>query len=156
VNRLRSDRGEVGVGAAVLLGIAAIVAIVLLVYGIRWITAEPSGKLQQRESTVGNGDYRISAYDKFFDDCSGAKTTQQNLKDAKEAADAHDVDATRQAQLDANVTALKQTLYTLVNQYNADAMKADTRGHFKASNLPYQIELDSTDPTKKEITCSAS
>lgn len=144
----RAGLGAVGWFLVGVLALAAIVAAVLL---IRWMAAPANGAVEQREQTIGSGAYRISAYDRFYDDCGAARTTQQNLASAKvQAQEARNegADAGRLMQLDANVTALQNTLNGQVNSYNADARKADTRAHFRASDLPYQL-----DPSK-EITCT--
>lgn len=138
----------------------ACVGVVLLLIvgglGLRWALAPATGAVEQREQTVGDGSYRISAYDAFYDDCASAKSTQQQLEQAIATRDAEPEGTNRRAQLDANVAALTNVLITAVNQYNADARKADTRAHFRASDLPYQLpELDATDPTKEKITCDA-
>jgi hypothetical protein len=127
----------------------ALVAIVLVIggiFGLRWVLAEPSGAIQQREMTVGNGAYRIQAYEQFFTDCGSAKTVQQNLAAAVTAAQQgrdSGVDANRQAQLDANVTGLTAQLNRAVNDYNAHARETDTRAHFLDSTLPFEISADS-------------
>jgi hypothetical protein len=135
-----------------------IISIVLLVggiFGLRWVLAEPSGALEQREMTVGDGAYRIAAYEQFYDECAAAQTLQATLATAQQSAAAEGLYANRQAQLDANVAALSNQLIQTVNQYNADARKADTRAHFLASDLPYEITVDATDPTTPTITCMA-
>jgi hypothetical protein len=136
-----------------------IVVLVLLIaggLGLRWILAEPSGAVQQREMTVGNGAYRISAYEEFYQECSSALTAQQNLANAISAAHAENVDPTRQAQLDANVTALTNVLNRAVNDYNAHARETDTRAHFLSSDLPFEIQVDPTDPTNPPIDCKVA
>lgn len=139
-------RYVLGIPAGVLAVIIAVLVIAGVTLGVRWLVASPSGAVQQREQTIGSGSYRIQAYDAFYDDCAAALTTQQNLHNARQQL-AAEKDPTRRAQLEGNVTALANTLNAQVNQYNADARKADTRAHFRASDLPYQI--DST----QEITC---
>lgn len=150
---MNDHRERDGMPASVwaVIGVLAVVVVIGLVFLLRWILAPASGALQEREKTVGNGDYRIAQYDHFFNLCAATQTTQQNLADAEKAAAAKDVDQTRQAQLDANVTATRQTFHELVNQYNADARKADTAAHFRASDLPAQLDSDET----LEITCHA-
>jgi hypothetical protein len=135
-----------------LVGVIALAAIVGAVLGIRWFFAPANGAVEQREQTIGSGAYRISAYDRFYDDCQAALTTQQNLASAKvqlQAAKNEGADPGRLQQLDANVTALQMQLNGQVNGYNADAAKTDTRGHFRSSDLPYS--LDAT----QEIKCHA-
>lgn len=137
-----------GTAGAVILGLVAIIAIGAIALGIRWIFAEPTGAVEQREQTIGDGAYRIQAYEAFYEECASARTLQQNLDNARTQAENVD-DPTRRAQLDANVTALANQLNAAVNDYNAHARETDTRGHFLASDLPYA--LDAT----QEIRCDA-
>ena len=138
--------------AGVPLAIVGLLVVVLVLgagfLGIRWLLAEPTGATEAREQTIGSGSYRIAAYDRFYDDCAAAVTTQQSLTTAQAAAAAEGIDPGRQAQLDANVTALTNLLNQQVNQYNADTRKEDTRANFLASDLPYELD------TTEEITCS--
>ena len=138
-------------GREALLWAAAAVGVVLLIaviWVVRYATADARGAANQREATRADAAYRISAYDRFHDDCAAALTTQQNLESARQQATAPGLDQARQLQLQANVTALANTLNSQVNQYNADAAKADTRAHFLSSDLPYQLTAT------EEITCS--
>lgn len=140
----RTRTGLSGAGVAV---VAAILALALLGLGLRWVLAEPTGAVEQREQTIGSGDYRIQAYEQFFTECASARTLQQNLTVARTAAGTNYPDENRQAQLDANVIALESQLNQAVNTYNAHAMQADTRAHFLDSNLPFQLT------TTEEIRC---
>jgi hypothetical protein len=128
--------------------IAVVIFIAGLILLLRWIFADPTGAVEQRESTVGNGAYRISSYDSFYDQCFAAKTTQENIANAIVMRDT-ETDPARQAQLNVNVIALQNELNSEVNQYNSDARKADTKAHFKASDLPYSLNA------KEVISCTA-
>lgn len=138
------------------IGIGLVVLVLLIGggLGLRWILAEPSGAVQQREMTVGDGAYRIAAYEEFYQECSSALTVQQNLAAAIKADQAEGVDPMRKAQLDANVTGLTAQLNRAVNDYNAHARETDTRAHFKSSDLPFSIEIDQADPTNPPIDCT--
>lgn len=138
-------------------GVVIIVVLALTagIFGLRWVLADPSGALEQREMTLGDGAYRIAAYEQFYDQCASAQTLQASLVNARTSAEAEGLDANRKAQLDANVAALSNQLIHAVNQYNADARKSDTRAHFLASDLPFEIEIDAADPTTPTITCQA-
>lgn len=135
-------------GAKIALAGLGVVGVVALGYGVQYYTAEVRGQVAQNERVVADADYRISAYDRFYDDCASAKTLQQNLANAQESVKT-ETDPTRLAQLQANVAALSNQLNEAVNQYNADARKTDTRGHFLSSDLPYELT------TEQEIRCSA-
>lgn len=139
-----------------ILGIVGVLALIAVTLGVRWLIAPATGAVQQREQTVGNGSYRIAAYEEFYQECASALTVQQNLENAIKADAAPNVDPVRKAQLDANVTALSNTLNDAVNTYNAHAREADTRAHFLSSDLPFQITFDAANPTATPISCSAN
>jgi hypothetical protein len=126
--------GRVFLGVvAFLLTLAALWA---LIFGIRWITAEPKGALDAREQIL-SGSSRIQAYDHFFNLCASVQTAEQNLMAAyEELATAPADDKNR---LRTNITGLLATRNGAVNQYNADAAKSYTIGQFRASNLPYTL-----------------
>jgi hypothetical protein len=128
--------------------IATVIFVTGMVLLLRWIFADPTGAVEQRESTVGSGAYRISSYDSFYDQCFTAKTTQENIANAIVMLGT-ETDPARKAQLNVNVVALQNELNSEVNQYNADARKADTKAHFKASDLPYSLNA------KEVISCTA-
>jgi hypothetical protein len=140
---------------SITLVVLALVALIAGGLGLRWILASPTGAVQQREQTIGNGSYRIQAYEAFYEECASAQTVQQNLANAITADMATNVDPMRKAQLDANVTALSNQLSRAVNGYNAHAREMDTRAHFLSSDLPYELTFDPAHPTTPSISCKA-
>lgn len=131
-------------GVAVVLLIVALMAVV---FGIKWATADVRGAGDARERVHADGGYRIAAYDKFYDDCAAIQALEDKLTTARDRpADETYSDAIKGA----NVAALANQRAELVRAYNADARKADTKANFIASDLPAQI-----DPTQENTTCSA-
>jgi uncharacterized membrane protein YqiK len=51
---------------------AAVLLIIVAIWGIRWISAEPRGALSARES-IQSGGSRITSYNHFFDLCASVQ-----------------------------------------------------------------------------------
>lgn len=130
-----------GIVLACVVGLALVLALIFASLGISWITAPFKGATEARNQTVGNGSYRIAAYDSFFDECATAKTIQQNLANTKQRLKQARKENDQQAIYlqETNLQAQQNALNEAVNQYNADAHKADTKAHFLASTLPYTL-----------------
>lgn len=106
-------------------------------YAFNWWFAPYQGKLQARQQIQGNGDFRIQAYNQFFDLCATVTTLDQQLQQtlAQEKADKGS-DLSRDK---INFGAQFNSRNEAANQYNVNAQKHYTVGQFKASDLPYQI-----------------
>lgn len=137
-----------GIGALGIFGIiiAAIFGLGLL--GV-WLnsefsilTAETRGETGQREQTVADPDYRIAAYDQFYNKCAAIQSLEDQLEVMQQTK------GLPEDQKAANILALTNQRNTLINQYNVDARKAGTLGQFRASDLPFSI-----DATTEHTTC---
>jgi len=125
------------VGVATLIGALMLIA----VYGFgqfQRITADFRGETSQIEKTQANANYRIAAYDHFYDRCAGVQSLESKIKNMKTELEAADSDQ-RKTVLNTSITASKNKRAELINSYNADARKEGTRGQFKASDLPYEL-----------------
>ena len=132
---------------------AVVIAVALFlaaVYGgglMQRLTADFRGETGQIEQTQADADYRISAYDQFYDKSAGIQTLESkitNLSDELEETE----DEQRKSVLNTSITASKNKRAELINEYNADARKEATRGQFKASDLPYEVDIN-----EEETTC---
>lgn len=129
---------------AVFAVVIAVAIILAAVYGgglMQRMTADFRGETGQIEQTQADADYRISAYDQFYDKCAGIQTLESkitNLSDELEETE----DEQRKSVLNTSITASKNKRAELINDYNADARKEATRGQFKASDLPYEIDIN--------------
>jgi hypothetical protein len=139
------------------IGGAAVVIIVSLVIGAMALfgfglfnraTADFRGTNEQIEKTRADGDYRIAAYDHFYDLCASVQTAENEIKNSEDELD-ETKDATRRSQIRANITAQKNSRAEKINDYNADARKEGTQGQFRASDLPYQLNVN-----EEETQCS--
>ena len=142
-----------GIGAGWLIAIAGFLVICLLIvasYAFSWSIAPFKGATEARNQTVGNGSYRIAAYDHFYDSCMGAETVQQNITNTKKRLKQARKDGDQvQVQIqETNLQAQENDLNGLVNAYNADSHKTHTLAQFKASDLPFTLT------TTQEIQCA--
>lgn len=140
-------------GLALVGFIAVMILMTAFTFGAgQWIreTAGWSGKTKQIQATRGNAQYRIAAYDAFYDSCAAIQ--DQEVTIAAQMTEYLDSETTskRKAQIRANISALTANRNELINHYNTDARKEATRGQFRASDLPYQI-----DRTQEATTCTA-
>lgn len=121
----------------IFLGVLAFIALVIgLIYltgGIQQLTAPFRGETQEKEITEADGRYRIDAYEKFYD-----LNAQVESKDTEICTMEANTSLPKD-QRETNVLALTNKRTELVNEYNADARKEDTRAKFKASDLPYEL-----------------
>lgn len=136
------------VGMAVGVAIAVIVSAIYVIGGIQSSTAGFRGGVEKKERVVGDGDYRIAQYDHFYELCSAIQAKNENIENLEALRDASDKD--RREELDAAIAAQKNTKNELVQEYNADAAANGTKGKYRASELPYQI-----DPDDEEVSCGS-
>lgn len=146
--RARNDRGEFGPLAAALSFAAGFIIIGLIIYVIVWATADTRGKVAVHNRIHGDATYRIAQYDHFFDLCAGVQNREAAISNAQE--ESKTATQARKEQLAAVITANRNIRAELINQYNADASEAGTKGNFLASNLPYHLDLNS-----EETQCTA-
>ncbi|WP_217547399.1 hypothetical protein [Streptomyces sp. GbtcB6] len=114
--------------------------------GAAWITAPFRGAADQRENTVGSGEFRQTTYEEFFDLCEAvqnAEGTIQALQEERKTAS-----ETRTAQIDQSITALKATRIESVNDYNSKAAQ-EHRAPFRDKDLPYRLDAGA-----KRTTCT--
>lgn len=143
-------RNKIAIIAVVI--ILIITAILISVYGgglLQRITADFRGETSQIEQTQADANYRISAYDRFYDKCAGVQSLEskiENLSDELESTE----DEKRKSVLNTSITASKNKRAQMINDYNADARKEATRGQFRASDLPYELSVE-----EEETSCES-
>lgn len=139
-------------GSYVGIFVGSLVVLLLLVAGVwafKYFTADIRGAVDQREQTIANGQYRIAAYESFYDKCASIQAKEDQIKqtEARKVSKGGSNSGFTGTQKEAILLALENSRAELIRSYNADARKADTRANFLASDLPYQIQIDS------ETTC---
>lgn len=139
--------------AAVIGGIVLVLLLVLgltfAIFGVRWLTAGSRGAVEAREQ-IQSGDFRIEAYDHFYNLCAAAQTNADALN-ASYIEESTAVEP-RLGQVHININAQTIALAETINQYNADARKSYTAGQFRASDLPFVLVYDKGD----SISCTAA
>ena len=149
----RNERGEASPAVLIIGGIVLLALVVVAVFGIQWVTAEPRGKLDQRERTVANGQYRIANYDSFFNLCGSIQAKEDQIRNTEDRPTDNKngtAGGFTESQKQSILLALENSRASLIRQYNADATKEGTAGQFRDSNLPYQINVND-----KDTTCAA-
>lgn len=144
-------------GGLAVLGSLGVLIVTILVASM-WIfgwgffqrsTANFRGETEQIEKTRANGDYRIAAYDHFFNLCASVQSKETTIKALeKELHRKPGPSEARTEQIYGAITANEAIRAETINQYNVDAEKAATIGQFKASNLPYELNVNA-----KETSC---
>ncbi|MEU6195391.1 hypothetical protein [Streptomyces sp. NPDC047061] len=105
--------------------------------GAAWITAPFRGAEEQRENTVGSGEFRQTTYEEFFDLCEAVQNAEGTIKVLQE--ERKTASETRTAQIDQSITALKATRIESVNDYNSKAAQ-EHRAPFRDKDLPYRLD----------------
>ena len=149
-HHVKQEAKEFGKGT--LLVVAVVVVAILIGSGVwlfRVATADVKGAGDQVIQTKGNAQYRIAAYDAFYDACGAIQAKEDQIALQEPLLEAAKPGTPDYQRLEANVVALKSSRASLIRAYNADASKADTRANFLASDLPYSI-----DTTQEHTTCA--
>lgn len=131
----------------------AIAAFILLILAVTFvsgsmsiITAPFRGEVEKNEMIEADGDYRIAAYDNFYDMCTDAQSLQEQIENQEQAIELTD-DPEQREKLMAGRLGMQQQLASVVNKYNNQSQQDYTRGQFKDSDLPYELD------TEQEIEC---
>lgn len=123
--------------------VGAAIVFIVAVYGFGFLqrsTADFRGETDQIEDTEANSDYRIASYDHFYDTCAGVQSLEGKISNMEDELEGTDVGEQRKTTLNTSLTAAKNKRSELINSYNADARKEATKGQFRASDLPYEID----------------
>jgi len=139
-------------GKLIPIAVAFIVTFVTIlfigVFAFGWFqktTANFRGEVGQAEKILADPNYRIAKYDHFFDLCATIKAkeaTIENLQGERETATDK-----RKEQINSTIMAIKSQRAESIQEFNADSAKEETAAHFKASGLPYRLDI------KEETEC---
>lgn len=127
----------VGIGLLVLLGVALLWG---MVWGIRWITAMPTGALEAQEQ-IQSRDFRIGAYQHFFNLYGAIQALDAALAE-QERILVQTPDPKDQQRIRQNIAGITAERARAIYQYNMDARKGYTEGQFRDNSLPYQIDVN--------------
>lgn len=132
--------------------LALVLAFLIAVYGFGFLqreTADFRGETEQIENTQADGDYRMAAYNHFYDMCAGVQSTESKISNMEDELEVTESEQ-RTTVLTTSITAAKNKRAELIAEYNADARKEATAGQFKASDLPYELNEN-----EEETICEA-
>lgn len=134
--------------------LVVIVVLILLGPGL-WAlgvwTAPWYGEGEARRQIQGDADFRIAAYDHFFDLCASAQADGDRIVNLEAELADPATTASRAAQVRASLTAIRNQRDATVRTYNADASQDYTVGQFRDSDLPFPLTI----PTEGTLTCNA-
>lgn len=146
IEQLLNTKGIDKLKRTLTLTIASVLAVAVLfvtvVYGFGMLqrgTADFRGETGQIEQTEANSDYRIAAYDHFYDLCASVQSLESKIDNMTNEL-ALTKESQREIVLNTSITASKNKRAELITSYNADARKEATQGQFRASDLPYNID----------------
>ena len=132
--------------------VGTVVGVILLLavigFGIRWIVAEPEGRLEAREQTVGNGTFRLAAYDHFFSLCTSAQADGDRIANLTAQQEAT-TDPVWRERLAVTITTVRNQQAATIREYNNDARRDYTVGQFRDSDLPFEIQANE----QGEVSC---
>ncbi len=121
------------------------------IFGFGWFqrsTADFRGQTAAIEKTKANADFRLHAYNQFYDLCSQVQSLEDRIiifsGDVERFAG-----TSKEAEALTNLHAIEAQRSTLIREYNAKASRGFTDGQFRSNDLPYQLDV-----TDKETICA--
>ena len=126
--------------AGIIASVGVVVGFLVLwaaIWGFRWITADPIGRLGARE-TILSGEFRVAAYQHFFNACAAVQGLEAGLDAQRELLG--QTDGKDRQRVLANIAGITAEWGRAVAKYNADARKDYTEGQFRDLDLPYQLQ----------------
>jgi hypothetical protein len=124
-------------GCLMLVGVVLIL-IPILAWGFGVAVAPWKGRGDAHKQ-LNSAQYRIAAYDHFFEQCSSIQGTEGSI-DAL-IAQLNEAESQRTKDLvNSSLAGAKSIRLQAINDYNADARKNYTEGQFRDSDLPFYIE----------------
>lgn len=127
-----------------LIVIAVIAAIFLLTVGgwaWRYYTAEVRGTVDAEEQ-IESAASRIARYEEFYNRCASVQSHEDALVAQEERLANLDSDSKEASRVRTVIAGIKSQRARAIRQYNADASNSYTSGRFRASNLPYRLDID--------------
>jgi hypothetical protein len=123
------------------LGVIAVIGgIVAGSYAIKYATADVRGSVAANELVRADGQFRVAAYDRFFDLCTSIQQDEARIDSLnKQLATADSsVEVNR---IKATIPAVQSTRDGKIAQYNNDAQKVGTIGPFRSAGLPERLDV---------------
>lgn len=139
---MRTTLEAVGIGcgifALILVLLIGSVATVGIGWGFDWVVAPFKGALSAREKIQGDGDFRIQAYTKFYNDCASIQALETDW-DAQNRSLAAIQDPQRREIIELNKAGISAARDGAIRRYNTDSHKQWTEAQFKSTTLAYEL-----------------
>ena len=130
-------------------GIAAFFVVLFLVvsagmvitgtsWGLQWVIAPFRGAVDARNQIQGNGNFRIQAYNSFYNQCSSIQYLEGDA-DSQLALLQSSTNDNDKRIINANLAALEGTRAGAIARYNTESHKQWTVAQFKSEALIYEI-----------------
>ncbi|QBI53472.1 hypothetical protein [Streptomonospora litoralis] len=148
MNPFRSASYAIRFGAVALLAIVALAAIAIYAFGgLARVTAGWRGEGEEIERTEADGDFRIAAYEEFYNLCTSVQDAEADIASLETELES-DPPQARETQIQASLTAIRNTRAQAINDYNAAAAQ-EHRAELRDSDLPERLDTDA-----EETTCT--
>jgi len=109
----------------------------------------------ERIETVNSGEFRIRAYNQFFDICESVQNAEGRIDIADDVLQNADPSDRFYSTYVLNLAGAKQSRVNAVNDYNSNSRKDWTEAIFKDSDLPWGISID-YEPHGRKTICATS
>lgn len=122
------------------IGIGLFLILIVGIYLFRYGTASIRGIIGAKEK-VESAEHRLYSYEHFYDlygTIKAKETLYESQKDALKNAETQ----SERARIRQNIYGIKASLRRAIEEYNADAAKIETKGKFKADDLPFKIKIN--------------
>lgn len=137
-------------GFQLFIGLIGLLLLLAVLAGINWgwryFTADVRGIVGAEEQRKA-ANFRLQAYNRFFDMCAAIQGHEATLKAQRTALDMATSPGEKE-RLRANIAGITAQRARTIARYNADAAKSYTLAQFKANSLPYRIK-----PNQENTIC---
>jgi len=128
----------------VLIAIGVIVLIVSIIAGnwlYRYYTAEIRGVVDAEEQ-IESAPSRISRYEEFYNRCASIQGHEDSIAAQEQRLQHIDPESSEASRVRTIIAGLHSERARAIRRYNTDAANSYTMGRFRASNLPYRLDID--------------
>lgn len=145
--------GEAVIGCGVMVFIALLlittgIGVAVASYGVDWFTAPFKGAQAAHQTIQADGDFRIAAYTKFYNDCASIQALENEIDGQMLALQTSSPGDQRI--INANLAALSGSRDASISRYNTESHKQWTIAQFKSKSLAFEL------PTSSYLTYNAA
>lgn len=127
------------------IGVLTVGVAVALIFGLTWMRGATASFFGQADAEVQleSANSRIARYEHFFDLCGAIEGYEDQIAIlTTQLATTDESDTKEMNRLRSTIAGLEGQRARAIRQYNADAQKDYTAARFRASKLPYQLNVD--------------